>query len=80
MVHDYGSDFTGKWLSDLQRYFNFWISQYGFGIGPADMVTELSRRYIEIYHQLTGETFAVDNSLPIEQRIAKNLKGYALGT
>jgi phosphoribosylaminoimidazole-succinocarboxamide synthase len=46
---------------------------------PADMVTELSRRYIEIYQQLTGETFAVDNSLPVEERIARNLKAYALG-
>jgi phosphoribosylaminoimidazole-succinocarboxamide synthase len=46
---------------------------------PADMVTELSRRYIEIYQQLTGETFNVDASLPIVERIANNLKDYALG-
>jgi len=45
---------------------------------PADMVAELSSRYIAIYQQLTGETFAPDLSLPIEERIAQNLKGYAL--
>ena len=31
---------------------------------PADMVAELSRRYIEIYEQLTGQKFAVDLSAP----------------
>jgi phosphoribosylaminoimidazole-succinocarboxamide synthase len=45
---------------------------------PADMVTELSRRYIEIYQQLTGATFEVDNSLPIAERIAKNLAKYSV--
>ena len=46
---------------------------------PAEMVQELSRRYIEIYHQLTGETFAIDLSVPVEERIAANLKPFALG-
>lgn len=45
---------------------------------PAEMVVELSRRYIEIYRQLTGENFAVDLSRPIEERIAHNLVGYSL--
>ena len=45
---------------------------------PADMVAELSSRYIAIYQQLTGETFAVDLSQPIEERIARNLERYAL--
>jgi phosphoribosylaminoimidazole-succinocarboxamide synthase len=43
---------------------------------PADMVAELSRRYIEIYEQLTGQKFAVDASLPPLERIAKNLAKY----
>jgi phosphoribosylaminoimidazole-succinocarboxamide synthase len=46
---------------------------------PADMVTELSRRYIEIYEQLTGQKFDVDATVPIAERIAKNLQPYALG-
>jgi phosphoribosylaminoimidazole-succinocarboxamide synthase len=45
---------------------------------PAEMVAELSRRYIEIYRQLTGEGFAVDLSQPIEERIARNLSAYTL--
>ena len=43
---------------------------------PADMVAELSRRYIEIYEQLTGQKFAVDPSLPPVERIAENLAKY----
>ena len=43
---------------------------------PADMVAELSRRYIEIYEQLTGQKFDVDPSLPPLERIAKNLVKY----
>lgn len=46
---------------------------------PAEMVTELSRRYIEIYQQLTGETFNVDASASIEDRIVANLKPYEIG-
>jgi phosphoribosylaminoimidazole-succinocarboxamide synthase len=45
---------------------------------PPEMVTELSRRYIKIYEQLTGQKFVIDDSLPVEERIAKNLKAYAL--
>ncbi len=46
---------------------------------PADMVTELSRRYIEIYEQLTGLKFDVDADAPIADRIAANLKAYTIG-
>lgn len=46
---------------------------------PADMVEELSRRYIEIYQQLTGQTFDVDATAPIAERIEKNLAPYRIG-
>lgn len=46
---------------------------------PADMVTELSRRYIEIYEQLTRLHFDVDANQAIEERIAKNLADFAVG-
>jgi phosphoribosylaminoimidazole-succinocarboxamide synthase len=46
---------------------------------PADMVAELSRRYIEIYQQLTGQKFDVDADAPIAERIASNLKAYTIG-
>jgi phosphoribosylaminoimidazole-succinocarboxamide synthase len=45
---------------------------------PAEMVTELSRRYIEIYQQLTGLKFDVDADAPIADRIAANLKAYMI--
>jgi len=44
---------------------------------PPEMVTELTRRYIAIYEQLTGQKFAVDASEPLV-RIEKNLAKYAL--
>ena len=43
---------------------------------PADMVQELSRRYIEIYEKLTGDTFAVDETTPPLERMEKNLAKY----
>ncbi|HEX2590184.1 MAG TPA: phosphoribosylaminoimidazolesuccinocarboxamide synthase [Rhizomicrobium sp.] len=43
---------------------------------PADMVAELSRRYIEIYEQLTGEKFSVDQTEDPLVRMEKNLQTY----
>jgi hypothetical protein len=40
------------------------------------MVAELSRRYIEIYEQLTGETFRVDQTEDPISRMEKNLRKY----
>ncbi len=40
---------------------------------PADMVAELSRRYIEIYETITGLPFNHDFNTPIMERITKNL-------
>jgi phosphoribosylaminoimidazole-succinocarboxamide synthase len=45
---------------------------------PEDMVVEMSRRYVSLYEQLTGETFSVDESLPIAERLEKNLAPYRL--
>ena len=44
---------------------------------PADMVAELSRRYIQICEQITGEPFVHDFSQPIMERIKNNLSTYA---
>ncbi len=41
---------------------------------PADMVAELSRRYIEIYETLTGKVFEHDFSMSSVDRIKINLK------
>jgi phosphoribosylaminoimidazole-succinocarboxamide synthase len=43
---------------------------------PTEMVAELSRRYVEIYEQLTGDTFGFDTDVPMAERIEKNLKPY----
>jgi phosphoribosylaminoimidazole-succinocarboxamide synthase len=44
---------------------------------PADMVAELTRRYVAIYEQLTGQVFSVDASAPLA-RIEKNLAKYRI--
>lgn len=45
---------------------------------PADMVAELSGRYIQIFEQITGEKFETDLQTPIAERIEKNLSSYLL--
>jgi phosphoribosylaminoimidazole-succinocarboxamide synthase len=45
---------------------------------PPEMVKELSRRYIEIFEQLTGEKFAIDQTISPAQRIERNLAPYAV--
>ncbi|OGJ01439.1 phosphoribosylaminoimidazolesuccinocarboxamide synthase [Candidatus Nomurabacteria bacterium RIFCSPLOWO2_12_FULL_37_8] len=44
---------------------------------PADMVTELSRRYIKICEQITGLPFKIETG-DIEKRIENNLKKYEI--
>jgi len=43
---------------------------------PQELVAELSRRYIQIFEQITGEKFQIDNSGNILERIEKNLEKY----
>lgn len=40
---------------------------------PVELVAELTRRYVEIYETITGETFTYDFSVSPEERIKKNL-------
>ena len=44
---------------------------------PKDMVEELSRRYIKIYEQITGEKFKIESG-DILKRIENNLKNYKI--
>ena len=44
---------------------------------PIELVEELSKRYIQMYEQITGEKF-VPGKQPIQSRIEKNLKHYAI--
>ena len=43
---------------------------------PSELVEELSRRYIQMYEQITGEKF-VEGDLPVIPRMERNLKQYA---
>jgi phosphoribosylaminoimidazole-succinocarboxamide synthase len=43
---------------------------------PAELVHELSRRYIEMYEQITGQKFQY-GATPVLERIERNLKAYA---
>ncbi|MDQ5922448.1 MAG: phosphoribosylaminoimidazole-succinocarboxamide synthase [Patescibacteria group bacterium] len=40
---------------------------------PAELVAELSRRYIEIYETITGDAFDHDFSMTVLERVKKNL-------
>jgi phosphoribosylaminoimidazole-succinocarboxamide synthase len=42
---------------------------------PAELVQEMSRRYVQMYEQITGEKF-VPGEAPIDKRIARNLVSY----
>src|SRR3989344_3637153 len=44
---------------------------------PKELVEELSRRYIQMYEQITGEKF-VPGDMPILSRIERNLKSYGI--
>ena len=44
---------------------------------PKELVEELSRRYIRMYEQITGQTFKPGEE-PIAARIDRNLRPYAL--
>ena len=43
---------------------------------PSELVEELSRRYIQMYEQVTGEKF-VPGEIPVIPRMERNLKQYA---
>lgn len=45
---------------------------------PAEMVAELSRRYIEIYEKLSGSNFEVDLEGSIIERIERNLQQFTI--
>lgn len=43
---------------------------------PREMIVELSSRYVKIFEQLTGKTFEANFSVPILERMRKNLAMY----
>jgi phosphoribosylaminoimidazole-succinocarboxamide synthase len=43
---------------------------------PEELVVELSSRYITLYEMITGKQFDIDSSLPLKDRLKKNLKAY----
>jgi phosphoribosylaminoimidazole-succinocarboxamide synthase len=43
---------------------------------PKELVVELSHRYIKLYEMITGMDFEIDASMPMQQRLANNLRPY----
>lgn len=43
---------------------------------PDDLITEVSERYIELFENITGETFVKADTSSIEQRILKNINDF----
>jgi len=43
---------------------------------PRELVAELSHRYIKLYEMITGMDFEIEAEMPIQERIARNLKPY----
>jgi phosphoribosylaminoimidazole-succinocarboxamide synthase len=62
----------------LRLWFKDHCDPYGDAIlpdAPTDLVAELSRRYIQMYEQITGRRFEYGET-PILPRIERNLKSY----
>lgn len=64
-----------------KEYVRRWLKAQGYaGEGappqpPLDVVSELARRYIDLYERLTSETF-VPGTMPVEPRIASALSAW----
>jgi phosphoribosylaminoimidazole-succinocarboxamide synthase len=43
---------------------------------PADLVAELSLRYIKLYEMITGKQFEIDPSISVKDRLSKNLRKF----
>ena len=62
-----------------KEFFRGWLMSQGFkGDGEAppisdDVKVELAMRYIQSYEMITGEKFVPDTSMPVKERIKKNL-------
>lgn len=46
-------------------------------VAPKDLVVELSHRYIRLYEMITGMEFEVDGSVPVRERLKKNVGKYS---
>lgn len=67
-----------------KEFLRFWFKEHSdpyndtqLPEAPKELVDELSRRYIQMYEQITGEKF-VPGETPILSRIQKNLKPYVI--
>ena len=43
---------------------------------PKELVMELSSRYIKLYEMITGKEFEIDTSVPLRDRLLKNLRKF----
>jgi phosphoribosylaminoimidazole-succinocarboxamide synthase len=45
---------------------------------PKELVAELSHRYIRLYEMITGMEFEIDASMPVKERLVKNLSKHLI--
>jgi phosphoribosylaminoimidazole-succinocarboxamide synthase len=43
---------------------------------PPELITELSRRYIQLYEMITGKAFELVSDMPVQQRLKENMAAY----
>jgi phosphoribosylaminoimidazole-succinocarboxamide synthase len=84
--HSYTARFAAGQEPDYfdKEFLRLWFKEHSdpyadatLPAAPAELVQELSRRYIQMYEQIAGEKFAY-GATPIVPRIARNLKSYGL--
>ena len=71
-------------LSSLDQFVRQWLIQNGFqGLEGQqipemneELVTSISDRYIELYEQITGETFVKSDTSDVMKRVEENIKGF----
>ena len=65
-----------------KEFLRIWFKDHGYtGDGepptmPDNFILQVSQRYKDVFEKITGKKIVIDESQPIEERIAKNLKSY----
>lgn len=70
----FDKEFLRLWFKDNSDPYN----DTTLPSAPEEMVTELSKRYIDIYEQLLGKKFVSDRKEPALNRLQKNLEDYVI--
>lgn len=70
ICHDFGHEICGQFISDASRFFNNWISYYGFSISVADcprdhhkQVEHVTQNSIEYLKKFSHENAAIEEAV-----------------